>query len=307
VAVKLYKLNLPPERTDQFVARLQRLVEADLAHPAMATPILAGVVDASPFLAQDFVAADALDTIVREFGAAPVADAARVATQLAGALDFAAAVGVFHGALHPRDILLASDDARLTGLGVAQAQEAVGLVPPVRPPYAAPERVAGEAWDRRADVYSLAVVIAEMMTGRRTSSAAALDTLFDAADNRAALRAVFDRATAQRPADRFESALAFADALKRVVVDGRAAATAGSAGDQTIPSALSPVVPPPLSLVPPELPRDLPAARRLPLDEPLRGAMPELLPGDLPPVALDDTAAAAARRRAARRRPGRST
>ena len=57
---------------------------------------------------------------------APPNDALRVAAQLAGALDFANAVQVRHGALHPRDVLLSSDETRLTGIGVAQALEAIG-------------------------------------------------------------------------------------------------------------------------------------------------------------------------------------
>ncbi len=280
VAVKLFKLNLTPERIPQFIDRLQHLIDADLAHPAMAAPILAGVADASPFLAQDFVAADSLDTVIREFGGAPGDDAARVAAQLAGALDFAAAVGVLHGALHPRDVLLATDDARVTGFGIAQALDAIGVMPPVRRPYAAPERVAGDAWDRRADVYSLAVLIAEMMTGRRPSSPAAIDGLFDGDDN-AALRAVFAQALAERPADRFPTALAFADALKQTV-DRSLLAVSATPRQATAGRA---VVPP--------TPLELPLAGPLSIDEPLRGAMPELLPGDVPldtAVHADDTA-----------------
>ena len=62
------------------------------------------------YLVQEYVAADSLDLVIREYGAAPAADALRVAAQLAGALDFAAAVQVRHGALHPRDVLLSSDE-----------------------------------------------------------------------------------------------------------------------------------------------------------------------------------------------------
>ena len=93
------------------------------------------------------------------------ANALRVAAQLAGALDFAAAVQIGHGALHPRDVLLSSDETRLTGLGVARALERIGVVAPVRRPYTAPERIAGGEWDRRADVFSLAALIARADVG----------------------------------------------------------------------------------------------------------------------------------------------
>ena len=123
VAVKLFKLDLPPERGHQLVAEFERLIGAQLTHPALASPLATGISGVSAFLAQDYVAADSLDLAVREYGPAPAGDALRVAAQLAGALDFAAAVQITHGALHPRDVLLSSDDTRLTGLGVTRALE----------------------------------------------------------------------------------------------------------------------------------------------------------------------------------------
>ena len=122
-----------------------------------------------PFLAQDFVAADSLDIVVREYGPAPSADALRVATQLAGALDFAAAVDIAHGALHPRDVLLSSDDVRLTGLGITQALERIGVAAPVRRPYTRARAHGRRRWDRRADVFSLAALMHELLWGRRVS------------------------------------------------------------------------------------------------------------------------------------------
>ena len=97
----------------------------------------------SAYLAQEFVAADSLDTVIREFGPVPPDEAARVALQLAGALDFAAAANVWHGGLHPQDVFLASDDVRLTGLGIAQVLEHVLVPATIRRPYTAPERIAG--------------------------------------------------------------------------------------------------------------------------------------------------------------------
>jgi serine/threonine-protein kinase len=216
VAVKLFKLDLPPEKVHQLVAELERLVEAGLDHPALALPLGAGIVDVSAYLAQEYVAADALDSVVREYGEAPPADALRVAAQLAGALDFAGVVNIAHGAMHPRDILLSSDETRLTGLGVARALEKVGVIPPVRRPYTAPERVAGDEWDRRADVYSLAAVMHEMLWAKRPSGtgARAAETLTEIeGGDLALLQAAFARALAENPADRFETALEFAHAL----------------------------------------------------------------------------------------------
>jgi hypothetical protein len=217
VAVKLFKLDLPPERAHQLVAEFEQLIAAGLAHPAMVAPLATGISGVSAFLAQDYVAADSLDLAVREYGPALAGNALRVAAQLAGALDVAAAAQITHGALHPRDVLLSSDDTRLTGLGVASALEKIGVIAPVRRPYSAPERIAGGDWDQRADVFSLAALMHELMWGRRVSGlgATAADGLTGIpGSDLAALQDVFARALAEDRDDRFESALEFAAALR---------------------------------------------------------------------------------------------
>jgi hypothetical protein len=164
----------------------------------------------------DFAAAESFDVVVRDYGPAPVSEALRIATQLGGALDFAAAVNVFHGSLHPRDVLVSTDDTRVTGLGIAHALEQVGLLPPIRRPYTAPERIAGLAWDRRADTFSLAALVYEMLFGRRIAGlgvdAAEAIPSTEGMDVHA-MRALFARALAEDPAERFDTALGFADAL----------------------------------------------------------------------------------------------
>ena len=221
VAVKLFKLDLPPERGHQLVAEFERLIAADLTHPAVAAPLATGISGVSAFLAQEYVAADSLDLAVREHGPAPLGSALRVAAQLAGALDFAAG-RVTHGALHPRDVLLSSDDTRLTGLGITRALERIGVVAPVRRPYTAPERIAGGEWDRRADVFSLAALMYELLWGRRVSGvgAQAAESLRDIPGaHLSALQDVFARALAEHPGERFETALDFAEALRLACPD----------------------------------------------------------------------------------------
>jgi len=222
VAVKLFKLDLPPERGHQLVAEFERLIAAGLTHASIAAPLATGISDVSAYLVQDYVAADSLDLAIREHGPAPASNALRVAAQLAAALDAAASAYVTHGALHPRDVLLSSDETRLTGLGVTRALERIGVVAPVRRPYTAPERIAGEEWDRRADVFSLAALLHELMWGRRVSGLGiqAADSLTEIpGGDLSALRAVFARALAERPADRFETALEFAEALTTACPD----------------------------------------------------------------------------------------
>jgi hypothetical protein len=233
VAVKLFRLDLSPDRMSQLVATLERLVAADLRHEAIVTPIATGTDGTVVCIVQDFVSAESLDVVIRDRGTLPVPEALSVTVQLAGALDFAAVVSVHHGALHPRDVLLTQDEARVTGLGITRALEQVGVTPPVRRPYTAPERIAGVKWDRRADIFSLAALVHEMLWGRRVAGlgedvARSLTDL--AGGNLPALRTVFARALAEKPADRFDTALDFAVALQSAFPDVAIARTT-TAGD----------------------------------------------------------------------------
>ncbi len=220
VAVKLFRLDLPPERVHQLVGEFERLIAVDLQHPAIAAPRATGIDGVSAYLAQDFAAADSLDIVIRENGPAPLAEALRVAGQLASALDYAADRDVLHGSLHPRDILLSQDDIRIVGLGVTPALERAGLPAPVRMPYTAPERIGGGAWDRRADVFSLAATVYELLCGRRvagTGDEATVSLTDIAGCDPQALRKVFARALADEAADRFSTATEFVEALQHTV------------------------------------------------------------------------------------------
>jgi serine/threonine-protein kinase len=291
VAVKLFRLDLPPERVHEFVASLERIIAADLTHSAIAAPLATGIVQASAYLAQDFVAADSLDTVVREHGPAPAGEALRIVTQLAGALDFAAVVGIVHGALHPRDVLICPDDVRLTGLGIARALESAGAQAPVRRPYAAPERADGASPDRRADVYSLAALAHELLWGRRmtASGSETASSLADLAGARMdALRAAFTRALAEDPGARFGSALEFAGALKDSFIQSSVVSPRSSVvtPQSTVDGRLSPV-----AERPPSVERPLPPDNYRATTDVSRLSAPDsradLLPLEIPTVPDD--------------------
>ena len=87
----------------------------------------------------------------------------------------------------------------------------------MRRPYTAPERIAGGDWDRRADVFSLAMLTHELLWARRVSGLGATRRREHDRDPRSgsgALRVAFARALAEDPASRFETALEFAEALR---------------------------------------------------------------------------------------------
>jgi serine/threonine protein kinase len=217
-AVKVFRLDLTPEEAQALADELERLVDAGLSHPSIVAPIASGVEGGTAYLAEEYVAGESLDIAIRHYAPAPLETALPFIAQLAGALDFARAAGLGHGTLHPRDIFLTPDEARATGFGIAGALEAVSLRPPVRRPYSAPERVAGEAWGAPADVFALGAIAYELLTGRRIAGPLnSSDSLeLRGADPVVArlLAKPLARALAESPADRYPGALAFARALE---------------------------------------------------------------------------------------------
>jgi hypothetical protein len=167
------------------------------------------------------------DSRLTPIGPRIASDVVRLACDLADALDTAANVEVVSGALHPPDVLLvadytrpASSQPRITGLGVSAVLERAGVHAPVRRPYTAPERLAGAAWDRRADVFSLAAMVHELLWGRPIAGVggAVADARLElpGADLEL-LRAAFERALAVDPAHRFSTARDFAAALSAAI------------------------------------------------------------------------------------------
>jgi serine/threonine protein kinase len=216
VAVKLFRLDAPPERIHQLIAELDKLIAAGLAHPSIARPVLAGMAGADAFLAQDYLAADSLDILTRDCGRLQLTAALNVAADIAAALEFASARGVVHGALNPRDVLINPEETRIVGLGVARALEAIGIATPVRRPYTAPERAPGSIWDGRADVFGLAALTHDLLWGRPIAATGweAADALSElpGADLRQ-LREAFGRALSEDPAHRFATPQEFVDAV----------------------------------------------------------------------------------------------
>ena len=216
VAIKVFQLDLLPEQVHALAAELQKLVGRRLAHPGIVAPIAAGVQGASVYLAQEFCGGESLDVAMRQ-GERWTGQAGRdLVHAVASAIDVAAADGVHHGALHPRDILLAGETVRVTGFGVTEALERVGLRVLGRHPYGAPERTTGQPWGTPADVFALAVLAYELLANRRVSGIGEQGIEQLAALQQAdvfTLRQVFTTALATDPAARYRTARGFISGL----------------------------------------------------------------------------------------------
>jgi serine/threonine-protein kinase len=249
VAVKAFRIDATPEQARALADELARLPSLDLKDPAIVIPLGAGVEGASAYLAEEYVAAESLDVAMRHYAPAPLDKVLPFLDQLASGIDSAHAAGIAHGALHPRDILVTPDQARATGFGVAAALERTGLRAPVRRPYTAPERIAGARWGAEADVFSLAAIGYELLTGRRVAGpsdeAGPLFADSDAAARVAGIQEVFRNALAEDPSQRYGSARAFTGALRSLLEpreqegDALAEATAGQSAVDEPPEAMA--------------------------------------------------------------------
>ncbi|MGQ9897015.1 MAG: serine/threonine-protein kinase, partial [Acidobacteriota bacterium] len=128
------------------------------------------------FLAMEYIQGQSLAKLLQRESPFPVERVASIVRQVASALDAAHQLGIIHRDLKPDNIMVMDGDrVKVVDFGIAKAiggQESmvpmtqVGFVVGT-PPYMSPEQVAGEPLDARSDVYSLALVAYEMLTGAR--------------------------------------------------------------------------------------------------------------------------------------------
>jgi TolB-like protein/Tfp pilus assembly protein PilF/tRNA A-37 threonylcarbamoyl transferase component Bud32 len=172
VAVKV----LHPEFTsavggDRFLREIR--IAARLSHPHLVPLIDSGEAGGWLFSVSAFIDGGSLRDRLREVGRLSVADAVRVVREAGAGLDFAHRAGIVHRDVKPENILFADGLALLADFGIARATcadvselvTAAGLAVGT-PEYMSPEQALGEQeLDARSDIYSLACVLFEALTG----------------------------------------------------------------------------------------------------------------------------------------------
>lgn len=147
-----------------------------LIHPHIVTVLDAGVVDGRPFVVMELVEGQSLRSRINDRGPLPIADAQRLALQMAEALATAHRQRVIHGDLRPENVLIDDNgNAKLTDFGFVRAAVAtdVTLLGTVqRATYTPPELAIRDSGDEPTDVYALAVVVYEMLSGTTPRGAA---------------------------------------------------------------------------------------------------------------------------------------
>lgn len=232
--VALKVLFPPPGAGAEMLARFEREARtaARLRHPAIVRVLETGQANGRAFLAMALIEGESLADRLARTGALDEASAADIAWQMADALDYAHRQGVVHRDIKPSNILLAADGrALLTDFGVALALDELTLTRTGQtvgtPAYMAPEQANGEEVDGRADLYSLGVVLYQMITGRtpfRGNTPQVLHAhVYDPpmapsaiAKVSPGMEALILRALVKEPGQRFQSGAAMAQALAQL-------------------------------------------------------------------------------------------
>jgi serine/threonine-protein kinase len=240
VAVKILRDSLA-NRDDELVDTLlqEARVVARLQHPNVVAVYDFGTHEGHHFLVMEYVAGASVRQLLETQGRLSEAEAVRYGVHTAAALQYAHEQNVIHCDVKPENILVNEQGvAKVADFGVAesvsrtlapeQMREVLGTIA-----YLAPEVIQGSGADARSDVYSLALTIYETVAGRlpftgTTPAALAGQRLGSPApplrtfamDASPELESVLARALAISPQDRYQSAGAFANALRSVPAAG---------------------------------------------------------------------------------------
>ncbi len=123
------------------------------------------------YITMEYVPGEDLKGLIHRIGGLPIGKAVSVAIQVCEGLAEAHRVGVVHRDLKPQNIMIDRDgNARIMDFGIARSIKAKGITGANMmigtPEYMSPEQVDGQEADRRSDIYSLGIVLFELVTGR---------------------------------------------------------------------------------------------------------------------------------------------
>jgi serine/threonine-protein kinase len=171
VAVKVLhgEISDQPDQIERF--RREARSVAQLSHPNVVAVIDAGEDSGHPYIVFEYVEGETLKQRIDRLHQLPVDEAVAYAIEIGRGLQLAHARRLVHRDVKPQNVLIdAEGRAKVTDFGIARSLESDGLTKTGRvlgtTDYVSPEQAMGQDVDARSDIYSLAVLLYEMLTGR---------------------------------------------------------------------------------------------------------------------------------------------
>jgi serine/threonine-protein kinase len=172
VAVKTVNMAMEKDHADKYEARFYQEARAAgaLNHPNIVTVYDAGKAGDVVYMAMEYIQGVELRSLLVEGQPMGVAQAISIAAQVAEGLGYAHQQGVVHRDIKPANIMVVSDGpVKITDFGIARMRASADLtqtgVMLGSPKYMSPEQVIGKRADHRSDIFSLGVILYEMLTG----------------------------------------------------------------------------------------------------------------------------------------------
>lgn len=250
IAIKTLNVEVPAEQRESFNAMFlnEARAAASLSHPNIVTVFDAGVSDQGAYIAMELLKGRDLRQLRAEGWRPTPAQAALIVRRVADALAYAHAKGIVHRDIKPANIFMVGrTQPRVLDFGIARVahqHESDGSddVAGGSPYYMAPEQVRHENVDRRGDVFSLGVVLYELLTGERPFRGATLVEISQAVLEHTpkpahevdpavpeALSAIAARAMEKDPEHRYRSARMLSRELRHWIEENAQAAESAAA------------------------------------------------------------------------------
>jgi hypothetical protein len=171
VAIKILQTEIADDDDQLERFRREARAVARLNHPHVVTVIDAGEDQGCPYIVFEYISGETLKDRIRRLGRLPVPEALAYAIEIARALQAAHAERLVHRDVKPQNVLLDTDGrAKVTDFGIARSLEGDGgltLAGRVlgTTDYVSPEQALGQEVTPQSDIYSLGIVLYEMLTG----------------------------------------------------------------------------------------------------------------------------------------------